>query len=162
MIDRPQIAASETVEVRNLSQRAQDASVVGRRKVHLLVLPHDPIDVDRCEPFIFEQPAQAAPKERCVVADGGAARPHHQEGQERSLAGENDALPPSPIRIRFANQSPSRAGCASSADEATWAPISVRSFRVQRIKGMTTAPACPEQNERSHSECDITAPGRSV
>ena len=101
MIDRPQIAASETVEVRNLSQRAQDASVVGRRKVHLLVLPHDPIDVDRCEPFIFEQPAQAAPKERCVVADGGAARPHHQEGQERSLAGENDALPPlDPYQIR--------------------------------------------------------------
>src|SRR5262249_13855714 len=44
------------------------------------------------------------------------------------------------IHSRCAYQSPSRADRADSGMEVTWASISARSFLVQRIKGMTTAP----------------------
>jgi hypothetical protein len=70
-----------------------------------------------------------------VVPEGGAVEPRGQEGQERALAGEGDALlPVDPQQVRIPE--PSRAAGADSAADATRASSSLRSLLVQRIEGM--------------------------
>jgi hypothetical protein len=108
--DGPRLAVTETAVLLDVCrrhpaeivERSQHASVRGRCQGQFLVLVQHTIDVDRREPLALQQLAQPGLKEGHVVPDAVAAEPHRQEGEERSLAGENDvllAVDPQQIRI---------------------------------------------------------------